>query len=99
MKMCGLTLVSSFLVAMCDSRVHDIKHISGMMLCFRGLFTMVVESLIAADNVTALFQLTYHFPMCILAQKVKFNKLQTEHGCISKHSKPRHPASHCAEFN
>jgi len=55
----GFTSVSRFLVAMCDSRAHDIKHLTGMMLGSRGVFTELVESIFAADDATALFKLTY----------------------------------------
>ena len=78
MKTRGFTSVSIFLVAMCDSRVHDIKHLTGIMHGSRGVFTELVESLFAADNATALFKLTYDSHMCILAQKVTFDKLWTE---------------------
>jgi len=97
MKTRGITSVSSFLVAMCDSREHNIKHLTGIMLAFQGVFTELVESLFAADNATALFKLTYDSEMCILARKVTFDKLRPELNCISKHHELRHPASHFAE--
>jgi len=99
MKMHGFTSVSSFLVAMCDSRVHDIKHLTGMMLGSRGVFTQLVESLFAADNTTALYKLTFDSHMCILARKVTFDKLRTELDCIGKHHELRLPASDFAEVD
>jgi hypothetical protein len=99
MKTRGFTSVSSFLVAMCDSRAHDIKHLTGIMLGSRGVFTELVESLFAADNATALFKLTYDSHMCILARKVTFDKLRTELDCIGKHRELRRPASDFAEVD
>jgi len=55
MKTRGFTSVSSFLVAMCDSWAHHIKHLSGIILGSRGVFTEPVESRFAADNATAVF--------------------------------------------
>jgi len=66
MKTRGLTSVSSFLEAMCDSRVHDIKHLTGIMLGSHGVFTKLVESLFAADNAIALFKLMHDSHMCRL---------------------------------
>jgi len=99
MKMHGFTSVSSFLVAMCDSRTHNIKHLTGIMLGSRGGFTKLVESLFAADNATVLFKSTYDSHMCILARKVTFVKLRTKLDCIGKHHKLRRPASYFAEVD
>jgi len=70
MKTCGCTSVASFLVAMCDSWVHDIKHLTGIMLGSWGLATNLVEWLFAADNATPLFKLTYDSHMYILTRKI-----------------------------
>jgi len=99
MKTRGFTSVSSFLVAMCDSWAHNIKHLTGIMLGLWGAFTELVESLPEAGNATALFKLTYDSHMCILARKVMFNKLWTELDWISKHPKLRRPASDFAEVD
>ncbi|KAF8245011.1 hypothetical protein K440DRAFT_646624 [Wilcoxina mikolae CBS 423.85] len=84
---------------MCDSRAHDIKHLTGIMLGSRGVFIELVESLFAADNATALFKLTYDSHMCILARKVTFDKLRTELDCIGKHRELWRPASDFAEVD
>jgi hypothetical protein len=84
---------------MCGSRTHDIKHLTGIILGSRGVFTELVESLFAADNATALFKLAYDSHMCILARKVMFDKLRTELNCIRKYSKLRRPASDFAEID
>jgi hypothetical protein len=49
-KTCGCTSVSCYVVAMCDSGTHDIKHLTGIMLGSRGVFTELEESLGAVDN-------------------------------------------------
>jgi len=99
MKTRGFTSVSSFLVAMWDSRAHNIKHLTRIMLGSWGVFTKLLELLFAADNTTALFKLTYDSYICILGRKVTFNSLQTELDCISEHRKLRRLASDFVEVN
>jgi hypothetical protein len=99
MKTHGFMSVSRIFVAMCDSQAHDIKHLTGMIIRSRGVFTELVESLFAADNATALFKLTYNFHMCIFAWKVTFDKLKTELDCIGKHRELHCPASDFAEVD
>ena len=86
-------------MAMCESRAHDIKHLTGSMLGPWGVFTELVESLFAGDNATALFELMYDSHMCILARKVTFYKLRTKPDCIRKHRELRCPASDFLEVD
>jgi len=84
---------------MCDSQTHNIKDLTGIMLCSWGVFTKLVESLFAANHTKSLFGLTYDSHMRILAQKVTFNKLQTELDCIGKHHELQRVAAECVEVN
>ena len=99
MKMHGFTLVSSLLVAMCDSRAHDIKYLAGRILGSWGVFTELVELLFVTDNATALFKLKYDSHMCILNRQVTIDKFQAELDCISKHRELRQSVSDFAEVD
>jgi hypothetical protein len=84
LKTCGFTSVSSILVALCDSREHDTKYVTGIIVGIQGAFTEQVELLIVAGNAAVIFKSTYDSEMGIVASKVPFNKLWTDYDCIGK---------------